>query len=221
MLHSRSGDNTIGKALAKKLSIKHRRLVGDFLVGVAASDEVICKAAQKALRKAFRSLALDEAELDQLIDRHQSAKDVEGDQPEDLKLDLDVVSKIMAETHQVASLLRDAMADEDDDDYIAEEDESLQHHASTSNDTDTMPDATAAEQRFGSLDARYHAMLISLLSAPEWSAAEMRSLAEQNGLMLSGAVEAMNEWSTDEFGDWLIEEGDTYTIHAHLLEDAS
>ncbi|MDM4015114.1 tellurite resistance TerB family protein [Roseiconus lacunae] len=221
LLHSRSGDNTIGKALAKRLSIKHRRLVGEFLVGVAASDEVICKAEQKALRKAYRSLDLDEAELDQLIHRHETTG-VNGDsQSDDLQLDLDAVSKIMAETHQVASLLRDAMADEDDDEIADESVSALSSTRSSAKDTAEPRSEVAADARFGSLDTRYHPLLHSILESTEWSSEAMRSLADEHGLMLIGAVEAINEWSTEEFGDWLIEEGETFTIHAQLIQEES
>jgi hypothetical protein len=38
--------------------------------------------------------------------------------------------------------------------------------------------------------------------------------------MLNGAVETINEWSTDEYGDWLIEEGDPYHVRQDLIEKA-
>ncbi|WP_372718038.1 TerB N-terminal domain-containing protein [Novipirellula sp.] len=222
LLHSRSGDNTIGKALAKKLSLKHRRLVGEFLVGVAASDEVICKAEEKALRKAYRSLELDEAELNQLIQRHENSSVSSNDQPEDLQLDLDAVSKIMAETHQVASLLRDAMADDDDGcDNNEDHQESGKGSATVPEPAKPEHKGPQVEVRFGDLDVRYHPFLGSILEIAEWSPDDLRGLADEHGLMLSGAIEAINEWSTDEFGDWLIEEGDLFTIHKQLLGKAS
>jgi hypothetical protein len=37
--------------------------------------------------------------------------------------------------------------------------------------------------------------------------------------MFSAALETINEWSTDTFGDWLIEEADTdLIVHLTLLE---
>lgn len=39
--------------------------------------------------------------------------------------------------------------------------------------------------------------------------------------MLSGAVETINEWSTDRYGDWLIEEGDTYQVRQNLIEETN
>jgi hypothetical protein len=48
---------------------------------------------------------------------------------------------------------------------------------------------------------------------------EAQELARSEGLMFSAALEAINEWSTDEFGDWLIEESDAdLIVHLTLLE---
>ena len=38
--------------------------------------------------------------------------------------------------------------------------------------------------------------------------------------MMSGAVEAINEWSMEQYGDWLIEEGETYHVHGQLIKEA-
>jgi hypothetical protein len=46
-------------------------------------------------------------------------------------------------------------------------------------------------------------------------------LADKWNLMLSGAVETINEWSTDRYGDWLIEEGDTYQVRQNLIEETN
>lgn len=226
LLHSRSGDNSIGKALAKKLSLKHRRLVGEFLVGVAASDEVICKAEVKALRKAYRSLELEESELDQLIQRHEDAKtSTDVEKPEELHLDLDAVSKIMAETQQVATLLRAAMADEDeaDDSELASAVDtptgSLQLVSNVAVDAESI--GSVDGDMIDRLDERYRPLLKSMLTEDEWSPADLRKLADEHGLMLGGAIEAINEWSTEYFGDWIIEEGDSFLVHKQLLQETN
>lgn len=218
LLHSRSGDNAISKTLAQKLPLTLRRLVGEFLVGVAASDEVICKAEMKALRAAYKSLELDPSELDRLVQQHTDAREANESEPEELHLDLDAVSKIMAETSQVATLLRDAMADGDDEIDDEHDRESSEDVAEADNENTADSDFAEKSEGFDGLDARYAPLLQAVLQQESWTPADFRTLADQHGLMLSGAVEAINEWSMDKCGDWLIEEGDPFVIHVNLLE---
>jgi hypothetical protein len=58
-----------------------------------------------------------------------------------------------------------------------------------------------------------------LATQNQWNLREAQELARSEGLMFSAALETINEWSTDTFGDWLIEEADTdLIVHLTLLE---
>jgi hypothetical protein len=163
-------------------------------------------------------LELDPSELDRLVQQHTEEQEANEAEPEELHLDLDAVSKIMAETSQVATLLRDAMADGDDD--IDVEPDSEPSEPVTETDTAILAESDSAEKSegFDGLDSRYAPLLRAVLQQQSWTTADFRTLADQHGLMLSGAVEAINEWSMDKCGDWLIEEGDPFVIHVNLLE---
>lgn len=224
LLHSRSGDNTISTMLAKRLPRQQRLLVGEFLVGVAAVDEVISKDEIKALRKAYKSLDLEVADLDKLIARHaapQTGEVITTQQDTELRLDMQAISRIMTETREVAGILRDAMAEDDGPEgssrdssatAIAVADPPARSSSSTSkvqhltNDTD--------------LDSRFRPFLAAVLERDEWTPSELRELSDRCHVMMSGAVETINEWSTEHFGDWLIEEGDTYHVRKDLIEEA-
>lgn len=39
--------------------------------------------------------------------------------------------------------------------------------------------------------------------------------------MLNGAIEAINEWSCDRYGDWLIQEGNPIVIRLQLIKESS
>jgi hypothetical protein len=170
------------------------------------------------LRAAYRSLELDPIELDRLVQQHSDAREASESEPEELHLDLDAVSKIMAETSQVATLLRDAMADGDDE--IDDEHDRESSEPVTETDTANLSESDSAKKSegFDGLDARYAPLLQAVLQREAWTPADFRTLADQHGLMLSGAVEAINEWSMDKCGDWLIEEGDPFVIHVNLLK---
>ncbi|MCH8047866.1 MAG: TerB N-terminal domain-containing protein [Planctomycetes bacterium] len=222
LLHSRSGDNTISTMLTKRLSRQQRLLVGEFLVGVAAVDEVITKEEIKALRKAYKSLDLDSADLDKLIASHVAPETDEASTTQEdteLRLDMQAISRIMENTRKVADILRDAMAEDDEPEALSQDSIATSiadPAASGSSSTSTaQPDSSDTE-----LDSRFRPFLAALLEQEEWTPSELRELADRFHVMMSGAVERINEWSTEQYGDWLIVEGDTYHVQKGLIEEA-
>jgi len=81
------------------------------------------------------------------------------------------------------------------------------------------PDDTLAELTVDGLDPRYREFLSGLLRRQQWSDVEMRKLAEQNGVMVGGAIEAVNEWSDETLGDFLLEGEGPYTVNQDLLPE--
>ncbi|RCS54886.1 hypothetical protein DTL42_07175 [Bremerella cremea] len=219
LLHSQAGDNKIGKTLAKRLSREHRLVVGEYLVGIAAADEVITNDEVKALRKAYRLLELDTKDLDDLIAKHEASKATTATQPvssdNELRLDHNEISRILSETRAVAGILEEAMSevDEDEDQYPVPE------PAPETRDESPAVEASVNSSEVIDIDARYRPFLIAALAKDEWQEGDLRQLASSHNLMLAGAIEAINEWSTDRFGDWIIEEGDPIQIRQDLLEE--
>jgi hypothetical protein len=76
---------------------------------------------------------------------------------------------------------------------------------------------TAENSADVSLDIRYQPFFRALLTKPAWTITEARELAKSHHVMLNGAIESINEWSQEQFGDWLIEEGDQLVIHSNIL----
>lgn len=231
LLHARTGDSSVTKTLASRLSHKQRLLVGEFLVGVAAVDEVITQEEVRVLRKAYRSLDLQESDLNDLLARHASATVTTGsaDTPQatdGLRLDMSVVSRIMTETRQVAAVLRDAMTEEAGTEnevtpgVSPPENHPADSEANPPPAASTPADQVDKRQQAGTgLEPRYQPFLAGLLVQKVWSSTELRGLADRTGVMASGAVEAVNEWALDTHGDWLIEEGDHYIVRTELLDE--
>lgn len=70
------------------------------------------------------------------------------------------------------------------------------------------------------LQPRYHPFLKELLTQPAWDRACLDRLARQHGLMLGGALEAINESSFEMTGDWLVsEDGDQVRVQAGLMKE--
>ncbi len=223
---------SITKSLCLKLQKSARALVGEFLVGIAAADGVLHPAELKELKKAYRSLELEPSVLDQLLSRFKSkdepaqsgTKEPEKQEGVEFKLDMNAISDIMTETRQVSRLLEEAMDFSDADDQGPEpsgrnEQVSEQADESTPNGNSRVDAAEIIEApHFHGLAERYHGFLSAVLQKASWERDEIEIVARHEGQMLTGAVEAINEWSYEQFEDWLIEEGDEYQIHSAILE---
>jgi hypothetical protein len=64
-------------------------------------------------------------------------------------------------------------------------------------------------------------VLRELLTRPTWTTAEVRAIAARAKLMPGAILEALNGWSEEHFGDYLIEEAGDWRIHAAVLERVS
>lgn len=68
------------------------------------------------------------------------------------------------------------------------------------------------------LPARYAAFYRLLLARAQWELPEVEALARRHGHMLSGAVEALNDWAYDKYGGQLfVEDGGRLLVETALL----
>lgn len=222
------------KKLQKTLSLKQRKLVGEFLVGIAAADEHIAPEEVKALGKAYRALGLTPADLDELLRSVtvQSEKlDSSEKQESVFSLDLNRISAIMQETLQVTQFLRDAMLVDTESDEaipglkdrgttpvpsIAEASESK------SNDSEPAPEDSnenvKGEDRLSRLAARLHPLLREAMKQDRWTRKALDEIARHHQLMLGAGIEQINEWSYEELGDAIfVELSDEVEVQRRLL----
>lgn len=220
---------SITKSLCQKLQKADRALVGEYLVGIAAADGILHPAEMKELKKSYRLLELEPTVLEELLARFKSKVEptrsvaIESKvEAEEFKLDMNAISEIMTETRQVSSLLEEAMdfTEDDDEPEPNERDEQIAEATDTvvANRNSRVDTAeTIDTPHFDGLSERYHGFLSAILKKAAWDCEEIEQVARQEGQMLTGAVEAINEWSYEQFEDWLIEEGDEYRIHSEIL----
>jgi uncharacterized tellurite resistance protein B-like protein len=225
--HAEKHELRLAKRAAQVLSIDQRLVIGDFLVGIAATDQVVTAAETAALRRAYHALDLDISQLDRLLvpqnsDSHPSRESA----PASFTLDLAVIATKMRETAEVAAILEKAMAvPEDELQAVRSPFRSaidLAHPTTTrSPAADSQTTVATPSEEFEGLAAQYCPFLRLALQKPTWLKTELESVARDQQLMLSGTVEAINEWSQERFGDWLIEEGPEYRIHGTLISQGA
>ncbi|MGE3239510.1 MAG: TerB N-terminal domain-containing protein [Pirellulales bacterium] len=228
----KASEVVIGRVLQKSLPMEQRRLVGQFLLAIAAVDEVVCSQEKKILRKAFRTLGIPTPELDALLatyDQQIAESTIRVEEDASLSpppLNLARIRAIHEETARVQSLLHDVLSNVDIPNEL--EDDSADYEAVA-----TLPSADAATNAhegyhtalaqdvslpLDRLPERYRDFCSLIVSRDRWPRDEISELAREQGLMLNAALEVLNEWSTDIYGDWLTEEFDTeFVVRKQLI----
>ena len=186
--------------------------MGQIALSIAASDGVISGQEVAALERLYTALGLETGGIYSALHTLTSADDpltvippAEGqpgftipprpDPERALSLDADRVAAVMANTARVSALLND----------IFQEEEPAEERGQP-------------ENGFGGLDQKHAAFLGELISRPHWGEEEYRRLARQFRLLPEGAMETVNEWSHERFGDLLIEEDDGFLIHSEVKD---
>lgn len=236
-----SSVKAVGKRLLAGLTEDARKSVGRLLVAVASADGSVGEAERAALKSSYRALGLGVTELDAALDALRATPAAAGDSAvAPLVLDHAAIARIMAETKEVAQILADAMrgdvdeeeADEGAESAIVPETQSTPlvtvagdtaaASASTPKPTGAWADGVAAASAASAapvgLSPRYAAFWTAISARGDWSEQEASGLARSMGLMLSGAVEAVNDWSYERAGGpVLIEEAGRVVVDAERV----
>lgn len=238
LLRARGSEvKSVGKRLLAAMPPPLRSSVGHLLVAIAAADGVVGDHERKLLRACFRALGLETADLDLELARLAEAPEPsqhemdEGYTP--LRLDQAAIRAIMAETREVAQILAEAMRgdDEDSEDRQDEPADEPRNSARAAEAPAAPPAPTAptptpqpprpdvAPAGPAGMQARYVPFFTAIMARTAWSIQDAGTLAREHNLMLSGAVEAINDWSYDRAdGPLLIEDGDRLLIDADRRE---
>ena len=112
--------------------------------------------------------------------------------------DVDRLARIRVETERVSAMLADIFAE-----------------------NETVPELPefASEGPLAGLDAEHSALVSHLIVRPECLRSEFDAAATAVGLMPDGAMEAINEWAFEKYGDALIEDGNPVVVNVELLAE--
>jgi tellurite resistance protein len=221
----------------RKLDLSRRPLVVPLILAIVAADGIVSAGELKATRRLFAAIGLERDAADVALAPLMPAATVASDDdgpvvvaaavagrsgepiPPAVEMKLTVtldraaITAILRDTHEVARLLADAMDVEGDEEpappkpLLSESPIAVLHPSQLDRPT------AVAE-----LPARYAAFYEQLLTRPSWSRADLVALAAESKLMASGAVEAVNEWSTDAHGGPIVyEDGDAFVLEQGYL----
>ena len=197
---------------------------GRFALATAAADGEIHPKEIAAIEKIYGVLGLDVDRVysdlhalstdgpvsvyrPEALEIEHSIPSPPGDAPRPfatVTLDATRIAAVMADTSRVSQVLGDIFRDDDGPLETPE--------------TDDEAIKTAA---FDGLDQQHKALALELTSRLAWTEEEFLRLSAGHGLMAAGALETINEWAFDRFGDALIEDYDGYEVNADIAAQAT
>jgi peptidoglycan hydrolase-like protein with peptidoglycan-binding domain/tellurite resistance protein len=212
------------------LSPDDRRQLGFAALGVACSDASVHPPEIKALQRIYRVLGLDEAAVltdlhaalaapvaavpagltliqigDGATEGHKIPAKPSAPATGEIRLDPERLKQIGESTQRVNEILSKVFVDE----------EVQREKAAPAEE-----EVTAPAGAFEGLDLRYKSFLAELLTRPQWQREDLDLLARGHDLMTAGALEAINEWAFDRYGDAIAEDGEPVVIQRQLVETA-
>lgn len=208
--------------VAKRVPAARREFVLTAMIHVAAADGEVGLDELKALRKIARAFELDEGLPDRLIREDEAFGDVTVEKKSEGKpageaipqkanvaafsIDAERIKALTAETHEVISLLSEFMVDELDEAATP----SPQPHPTPS---DTLPEWVQG------LDARYQKAFLEIIRHDVMTAETFDDVANLYHLMPDDLVNAINAWSDEVLGDFLLERDDGVRVFRNLLPE--
>ena len=213
--------------LAKRLPPEQRRAIGEVLVCVAGADGVISSAEWQALDRALKALDLPPNALDEILRKLGASFDEPTVQeaepaapgeplpsskpapaPPSFTLDMSRVEAISHETAEVIGLLSAV---------LSEDEPASGAKMKTAVRPEPQMQAPETPTWFGNLDVKYRAIAARIVTKPAWPRSEFHQLAAEFKLMPLGVVDALNEWSDEHLGEFLLDGEDPIIVNALIL----
>lgn len=201
------------KARLETLGKTEKAAVSRILVGVAMADGKIDPEEIKQLEKLYALLGLDKALVTRDIHGMSSSKaglrpsgspsETTSSAPISFQLDESILAIHESETKDVQSMLGAIFVENEP--------------ASESDDSTT--GSTNTEEEAG-IDKQHYALFESLIRKDKWTREEVEALCRDSGLMVSGALETINDWSFDKVDAAVLEEdGEAIYVDQEIVEE--
>lgn len=211
------------KKLIKILDDSGKETIAKYIISVAIADGIVKDSELKILQKIFKQLDFSEDYLNStLSDLINSADDVvivekgtstkkkgskipaniELNDKLELKLDTEKLEKIKINTSEIHNVLQEIFAEEQAEILKSEPIEV---------DNSEYDDKTEIENGLQNI-------VNIIIEKENWTRNELLNVTQNKGMMLSSAIDEINEWSNEEFGDFLVEEDDdVYLVNEDVV----
>lgn len=211
------------KKLIKMLDDTGKEIIAKYIISVAIADGIVKESELKILQKIFKQLDFSEdylnltlselvngAEEVVVIEKGTETKkkgskiptNIETEEQVELKLDPEKLEKIKINTSEIHNVLQEIFADEQTEVLKSEPIETV-----------SLEDEDKTEMESG-----LQSIINIIIEKGNWTRNELLNIIQNKGVMLSSAIDEINEWSEEEYGDFLVEEdNDVYIVNEDVV----
>lgn len=199
----------------KEVDAEHHLALRAAVVVIAHADSVIQSEEVACIEKIYKALGIDaglvyaDLHAGDVPDGPVRVRAAEAEAPGEripaepkargTALDAARIAAIRTDTERVSSVLGEIFAADDDTN-----DEAAHAHK--------LPSSLAG------LDPRHAALVDLLVQREHWAEEEFADIAGKQGLLPSGALEAINEWAFEKFDEALLDEYDGYDVSQDIAD---
>ncbi len=211
------------KKLIKMLDDTGKETIAKYIISVAMADGIVKDSELKILQKIFKQLDFSDdylnSTLSELINSNDDVvtvekgtsimkkgskipTEIETDEKVELKLDTEKLEKIKINTSEIHNVLQEIFADEQTEVLKSEPIETV-----------SLEDEDKTEMESG-----LQSIINIIIKKGNWTRNELLNIIQNKGVMLSSAIDEINEWSEEEYGDFLVEEdNDVYIVNEDVV----
>ncbi|TAN02645.1 MAG: hypothetical protein EPN36_16200 [Rhodanobacteraceae bacterium] len=189
------------------LDVSARETVATFMVALAQSDGYVSPEEVKFLEKVYKALGIEAkrvfSDVQSVSTGATTRAPATDAATQKFRLDTDRIAALQKDTARVSALLSQIFVEEAPISEVA---------------TPLEVEPPVAASTVLGLDETHSALVRLLLSRPQWTRGELEDAAADLGVMLDGALEAVNEAAFDAFDAPLCEGDDPIDVNTELLE---
>ncbi|MBQ8459374.1 TerB N-terminal domain-containing protein [bacterium] len=211
------------KKLIKMLDDSGKETIAKYIISVAMADGVVKDSELRILQKIFKQLDFSEdylnLTLNELINnaddvvvvekgtttKKKGSKiptNIETEEKIELKLDTEKLEKIKINTSEIQNVLQEIFADEQAEVLKSEPPETV----------------SAENEDKVEIENGLQGIINIIIEKENWTRNELLNIIQNKGVMLSSAIDEINEWSEEEYGDFLVEEDDdVYIVNEEVV----
>ena len=202
----------------------------EIIVNAAFSDNLFNKYRIEKADKVYGYLGVDRSGLSSLVHRLQTTGQPSNNATQRTGLDFEKLKQYESETIDSANILNTVFQEEDSAAVVghvpastldAKENAVEQPIPSTDSSDEGRPDPDTGHLIVGGLDSAHSSLYSQLIKKETWAIETVEDMCKELGLMLSGAIETINDWSFDAINEAVIEEDDEIVIDHDSVEELS
>lgn len=199
------------KARLESISDREKAAISHILVSVALADGSVDSTEIKQLEKLYTSLGLEKTRVSSDIHGLNSrtittkseanATESVSSNSSEFSLNHDLIKIHESETEDVKAVLGSIFVDETIEDELE------------------VVDKSDTKGAIVGLDDTHTRFYETLITKDQWTSEEVKSLCEELNLMMSGAIETLNDWAFENVDAPLIDDGSTVFVDLELAEE--